>query len=101
MKSIPQFLKKYFWDVDFQKLDKKKYSQFIIERILEYGENEKAINWLFRNFTKSEIVKVVTKGRNLSPLSANYWGLVFGIPKTKILCLQKQFQKKLQKIWPY
>jgi len=42
MKTLPEFLKKYFWDVDFSKLDKEAYSQFIIERILEYGD-QKAI----------------------------------------------------------
>ena len=100
MKQLPKFLQKYFWDVDFPKLEKKDYTLFIIERILEHGD-EKAIKWLFQNFTKANIVKVLKRRRNLSPLSANYWSLVLGVSKNQIPCLQKQFQKKLQKTWPY
>lgn len=100
MKQLPKFLKKYFWDVDFSKLDKDFHSQFIIERILEYGD-ERSTRWLFQNFRKSEIVKILTRRRNLSPLSANYWSLVLRVSKNKILCLQKQSQRKLQKTWPY
>jgi hypothetical protein len=40
VKSLPRFLKKYFWNVDFLKLDRKTHSQFIIERILEYGDEK-------------------------------------------------------------
>jgi len=100
MKKLPQFLKQYFWDVDFSKLDKKNYSQFIIERILEYGD-EKAVKWLSQNFTKSEIKRTLTKRRNISPLSANYWSLILRVSKDQIPCLQKQSQKKLQETWPY
>ena len=40
MKLIHNFLKKYFWDVDFPSLNKKNHSEFIIERILEYGDKK-------------------------------------------------------------
>jgi len=96
MKSLPRFLKKYFWDVDFSKLDKKTHSRFIIERILEYGD-EKAIKWMEKNFKLNEIKKVVCQSRNLSLKSANFWQLIFNLNKNEILCLKKSFQKK-QKI---
>lgn len=100
MKRLPGFLEKYFWDVDFSRLNKEDYTSFITERILEYGD-ERAIRWLFQNFTKSEIKKILKKRRNISPLSANYWSLVLEVPKNQILCLQRQFQKKPQKTWFY
>ena len=100
MKKLPKFLKKYFWDTDFNKLDKKTYSVFIIERILEHGD-QGAVKWLFKYFKKSDFREVLEKRRNTSPLSANYWALILGIPRNKILCLQKQSQNKLQKTWPY
>jgi hypothetical protein len=100
MKPLPVFLKKYFWDVDFQKLDKSLYQDFIIERILEYGD-EKAIRWLFKYFKKSKIEKTLTKKERISPLSANYWSLILNIPKNKILCLQKRSQNKLERTWLY
>ena len=52
MNNLPLFLKKYFWDVDFLKLNRNSHSQFIIERVLEYGD-ERAVKWLFKYFKKS------------------------------------------------
>ena len=54
MKTLPQFLKKYFWDVDFSKLDKEMYASFIIERILEEGD-EKAAEWMRDNLDIAQI----------------------------------------------
>lgn len=100
MKKLPDFLKKYFWDVDFEKLNAYQYPYFVIERILEYGD-DKAIKWLLKYFKKSEIKKVLLKRRNVTPRSANYWALILGLPKNQILCLKKQYQNKLQKTWNY
>lgn len=100
MKRFPLSLKKYFWDTDFSQLNKDSYSQFIIGRILEYGD-KKAVEWLFKYFKKSELKEALEKKRNISPLSANYWGLILNIHRDKILCLRKQSQNKLQKTWPY
>lgn len=100
MKHFPKFLKKYFWDTDFSKLDKNSNSQFIIERILEYGD-EKAINWLFKYFKKTGLKEVLKKRRGISPLSANYWSLILNIPQKNILCLKNQSQNKPRKTWPY
>lgn len=97
---IPSYVKKYFWDVDTNKLNPNKHPYFVIERILEYGD-EKALNWLLKYFKKSQLKQALLKRKNISPRSANYWALIFGIPKNKILCLKKQSQKQLQKTWNY
>jgi succinate dehydrogenase flavin-adding protein (antitoxin of CptAB toxin-antitoxin module) len=72
MKAFPKFLKKYFWDTDFKKLNKKTYSQFIIERILEYGD-KKAVSWLFKNYPPKEIKDAIYKTRSLSLRSLFFW----------------------------
>jgi hypothetical protein len=100
MKSIPKFLKKYFWDVDFDKLDVKAHSQDILTRLLEYGD-EKAIRWMKRNFTKDEIADVLFHLRTVSPKSANFWALIFGIDRKKVLCLQKHYLEIRKRCWPY
>lgn len=100
MKVLPGFLKKYFWDTEFSDLDKKKYSHFIIERILEYG-NKEAIAWMNDNFSQKEIKNVVCKSRNLSKKTVNFWQFIFDIKKSKILCLKKLFQKRQGTIWKY
>lgn len=100
MKKLPQFLKRYFWDVDFIDLNKEEYSQFIIERILEYGD-EKAVKWMRDNFTEEKIKTVVCKSKNISKKSANFWQILFNIKRNNILCLKKSFQKKQGAIWNY
>jgi hypothetical protein len=78
-------------------LDKKTHSQFIIERILEYGD-EKAVKWMKRNFKLNEIKKVIYSSRNLSLKSANFWQFIFDLNKNDILCLKKSFQEKQKTI---
>ena len=100
MKQLPQFLQKYFWDVDFSKLDQKLYPRFIIERILEYGDRE-AVKWMQENFDLNMIKTVLANSKNLSQRSANFWQLVFNVKKDKILCLKKSFQEKRRLIWKH
>ncbi len=100
MKALPQFLKPYFWDVDFAKLDHKKYSRFVLGRILEYGD-KRAISWMQRNFTKGDIAGVLSRLRAVSPKSANFWALIYGIDRKKILCLQKHYLQMRNRHWSY
>jgi len=97
---LPKFLKKYFWDVEFSKLNKTVHSQFIIERILEYGD-EKAVRWLRENFSPQKIKNVLTTSKTLSQKSANFWQIIFNLKREKILCLKKSFQKKHREIWQH
>ncbi len=99
-KSLPEFLKKYFWDADFADLDAVAYPYFIIERILEYGD-ERAVKWMIENFKKSEIKRSLMESRGLSSKSVNYWALIFNVHKDKILCLKKSYQKMKARHWPY
>mgnify|MGYP006943673440 CR=1 FL=1 len=96
--KLPPFLKKYFWNVDFSKLDFKKDSFFIINRILEYGD-DKALRWLFKNASKKQIKEVVLNSRELTAKSANFWGLMFNLDRNKILCLKKPYQKMQKTHW--
>jgi len=38
MNSKPQFHRRIFWDVDFDKLDYDKYANFVIERVFDRGD---------------------------------------------------------------
>lgn len=98
--KAPGFLKKYFWDVDFKKINIKSHSRDILARLLEYGDI-KAISWLRRNFTQDEIVDVLFHLRSVSPKSANFWALIFNIDRNKIACLQKPYLRIRKKHWPY
>lgn len=99
-KTLPKFLSKYFWDIDFKKLDAEKYPYYVIERILEYGD-EKAVKWMMENFKKTQIKETLIKKRGISRKSAIYWASIFNISKDEILCLSKSYQKMKESHWPY
>jgi len=100
MAKLPSFLKRYFWDIDFKKLDSKKNSEYIIVRLLEFGD-EKAIRWLLKIFSKKLIKKIVMTRRGISPRTATFWGRVLGVSEKDILCLQTQYLKMRRAHWPY
>lgn len=96
MKTLQK--KSLFWDV--AEINPKKYPEFVIERILEYGD-EKAVRWMLKNFDRSQIKEVLSRKRGLSRRSANYWSFVFNVPKNKILCLNKSYQMMQKSHWPH
>ena len=100
MNKLPKFLKKYFWDVDFRKIDAQARSQYVLGRLLEYGD-EKAISWMRKNFAKPQIEDVLFHYRSVSPQSANFWAVIFNINKKKVLCLQKPYLEIRRRHWPY
>ncbi|OGE36326.1 hypothetical protein A3B45_02380 [Candidatus Daviesbacteria bacterium RIFCSPLOWO2_01_FULL_39_12] len=98
--KLPEFLKKYFWDVDFEKIDEEKGALFIIHRFLDRG-NDKAIRWMWRTYSKNLISEVITKRRGFSPKTANFWADLLNIDKRKVVCLQTPYLKMRQMHWPY
>jgi len=100
MKNLPGFLEKYFWDVEFKKIDAQTHSQYVLARLLEYGD-EKTISWMKRNFSKYQVEDVLFHYRSVSPQSANFWAVIFNINKKGVLCLQKPYLEIRKRHWPY
>jgi len=100
MNRLPKFLEKYFWDIEFKNLDFDKRKVYILKRILDYGD-EKAVAWMWKHFTKSEIKNVLLNFRGYSQKSANFWALLLDIPKEEALCLKKRSPGRPGRIWPY
>lgn len=98
--SLPKFLHRYFWDIDAQKLHPQKRPQYVIQRLLEMGD-EKAVRWVRKNFSQKQIVKTICQSRQITPKTASFWSLFLGINKKKIKCLRKDFQRTQRAIWPY
>jgi hypothetical protein len=71
---VPGDLKRFFWDVDPSGLDLVRHKAYIIERILEFGD-EKAVRWLFDAFSRDDIAAILESSRSLSPKSRNFWRL--------------------------
>ena len=75
--SIPAHL---FWDTDPDQLDPEQHRAYIIERVLEHG-NEKDAEWLFTEYARPAITDVLEKSRRISAKSKNYWGIILGLWK--------------------
>ena len=85
---IPQDLQMLFWDVNIENFDPLAYPQYTIFRILELGDRP-AIAWLRSTFSQDQIKDVIRNERRLSPRSANFWALVYGIPPGEVAALQE------------
>lgn len=80
---MPIELKKYFWDTNFEKLDIKKNKGYIISRLYCYGDL-KAIRWIKRTYSKSQIKEVAKNRRDLKPIVANYLRQQFNLKKEEM-----------------
>lgn len=69
---IPPVLKKYFWDVDLSTVDPVKHRRYVIERLVELGDDQ-AVRWLLKTYTANEIRDVLRLSRTISVKSRNYW----------------------------
>ena len=82
---LPGFLEPFFWEVEFARLRLPDRETYVIERLLEYGD-DRAIHWLKRTVSSEAIAQVVRRSRCLSRNTANLWGLTLGIPRSEIAC---------------
>jgi len=88
---LPEFLRPLFWDTDFDRLRVPGHERYIIERVLEYGDDP-AIRWLWRTFGHIAIADIVRRSRKLSRNTATLWALVLDIPHEQVRCLSRRFQ---------
>jgi len=77
---LPKEFKKYFWDVDFNKISLKKQLGFVLSRVLNFG-NMRAIRWMLKTTSEQAIKNfIITRGgRQLDKRSNNFWKLFFGL----------------------
>ena len=98
--KLPDFLKKHFWDIDFSSLDTQTHPDYIIERILEFGDI-KDLNWMMRNYPIDWIRRTICNTRGLTLKSAIFWAIVLDIPKKQVKCLKRPYLKIRRQFWPY
>lgn len=91
--SLPDYITKYLWDVNLKKISPKRHSEFVIERILEFGDFD-SLKWIVEKYEKDKIIKVLKKSNKISPKTGNFYALYFGIPKEELLCIRKPFTQK-------
>lgn len=96
----PVFIKRYFWDIEFAKLNLKKKKSFVISRLLDKGDL-KAAKWVDEFYSQEDIKSALQNSRNFSLKSASFWALVYKVPLSKVKCLQKPYQAIRRALWPY
>lgn len=77
---MPKEFEKYFWDTQFEKLDKRINKRYIISRLYCYGDI-KALKWIKKNYTNEDIEDVARNCRDLRPLVANYLRQQYNLDK--------------------
>ena|SRR3989338_1878494 len=77
--------KSLFWDVNPDKLDVGKSADFIIGRVLDFG-NLKEWRTIKQLYGEEKIRKVAKGHVFTDPRSANFWALVLSIPTNQMKC---------------
>lgn len=70
-----KFRQSLFWDTNPKNIDTKKNAQYIIERILDFG-NDKEVRWLYHFYDKSLLKKTVARSRSLMSETKNLWTIL-------------------------
>jgi hypothetical protein len=71
---------RYFWDTDIASLTWERYKDFIIRRILQYGDFQ-SWQWLRAQLGDTELRDwiVAHNARGLTPHQIRYWALILDI----------------------
>lgn len=93
-----QLRKELFWDVDFKKLDYAKNADFIIERVLSFGD-EGDYRILKKIYGLKKIKKAAVKADYPDKKTTNFWSVIFEIPLNTFLCVKKLSTLKPNAFW--
>jgi len=88
MKTKISLNKSIFWDVDFKKLDYQKNADFIIERTLNYGDEED-FQKIKKIYGISKIKETAKKINYINKKNINFWAVIFNIPASSFKCTKK------------
>jgi hypothetical protein len=69
--NLPPQVKKYFWGDDLEQLSWDSHKQYIIQTLLEKGD-EQSISWLLQKIELSQIKHMLPQLK-LEPKSQNFW----------------------------
>jgi hypothetical protein len=72
--ALPEFLRPYFWDTDFDRLDSAAYGCFIAERLMEKTTPE-TFRWLLAHYPAEELREIAQQSRRLPARDRNFWRL--------------------------
>ena len=70
-----KFRQSLFWDTKPENIDRVKNKRYIIERVLEFGD-DKEVKMIFQEYKKEDLSSVVNNSRSLSPETRALWSKV-------------------------
>lgn len=82
---LPRKVSMLFWDVDPVALDLELQKDFIIERVLNMGDEE-ALKWLWKKYGPRAIYVTVTNSRRLTLKTARCWQNYFDLKEEQMRC---------------
>jgi hypothetical protein len=84
-RKLPHLLQICFWDYDFSALSWEKDRDFIIGRVLSYG-NWDAVIWLRSRLEDHALREWIMhhQGRGLSPRQLRFWQLILGLSHREV-----------------
>lgn len=75
-KSVPEEFYYLFWDTNPKKIDLKKNSRYVIEKVLEMGSFD-ALQWVQRIYPTNLIIETLEVSRKITTKSKNFWTIWF------------------------
>ena len=76
---LPESLRSYFWDIDFDGLDPMAHERFIAERLMEKTTPE-TFRWLLTHMSRAVLREVAEHSRRLPARDRNFWRLYLRAP---------------------
>lgn len=70
-----QLRQSLFWDTDPKKLNLDKHAKYIIERVMDFG-NDDEVRWMRRYYPKPLLAKVAKTSKVLQSNSKTLWTLL-------------------------
>ncbi|MGQ0658982.1 MAG: DUF6922 domain-containing protein [Chromatiales bacterium] len=74
LSSLPERLRPYFWDTDFDTLDPAQHGRFIAERLMDKTTPE-GFRWLLAHYSRTELRDIAAMSRRLPTRDRNFWRL--------------------------
>jgi hypothetical protein len=96
--KLKQLNKTLFWDINLKSLHYQKNADFIIERVLSFG-NEKDYRLLCQIYSQEKIKRAAVKLNYPDKKTVNFWSIIFHIPLNSFLCIKKLSTLRPNAFW--
>lgn len=100
---LPEFLRPFFWDVDFDALSLDARQDFIVRRLLGSGSWQ-ALTWLREQLGDADLRLWIEghAGAGLTPRQLRFWEAVLDLPHAKVtrwirLAAQNPWERRINR----